>query len=109
MQPDFLETLETKMHLFVADKQPLAGGSLSCTPSLEFFRGHLDPAHTLLNEEFELPIYTYEADIHYDIFVGNPWLYDNKMAPFAHRGCLFMGDADDPATLASWVWPSYKA
>ena len=62
-----------------------------------------------LNEEFELPIYTYEADIQYDIFIGNSWLYDKKMAPFANRGCLFMGDPDDPATLASWVWPSYKA
>ena len=104
-----LETPETKMNLLVANKQPLAGGSQACTPSLNFFRENLDPAHTHLNEEFELPIYTYEADIQYNIFIGNPWLYDNEMAPFAHPGYLFMRDPDDPATLAGWVWPSYKA
>ena len=58
-----LETPETKMNLLVAKKQPLAGGSRACTPSLKFFREHLHPAHAHLNEEFELPMYTYEADI----------------------------------------------
>ena len=107
--PGLLETAETKMNLLVANKQPPAGGSRACIPSRKSFREHLDPAHTHLDEEFKLPIYTYEADIQYDIFIGNPWLYDNKMAPSAHQGCLFMSEPEYPATLASWVWTSYKA
>ena len=107
--PGLLETPETEMNLLVANKQPLAGGSQACTISLKFLREHLDSAHTHLKREFQLPINTYEVDIQYDIFVGNLWLYDNKMAPFAHQRCLFMGDPDDPETLASWVWPSYKS
>ena len=83
-----LDTPQKELRLLVANRQPLRGGDKACSVNLCFFKEHPDPALTYKDTHIDVPMYTYTADIQYDIFIGNPWLFDNLIAPFAQRGTL---------------------
>ena len=88
---------EQKVNLVVANQTPLGGGSRGCSLDLKFLRQRLD-------ERFSgtkyFSTFAYEADINFDIYVGNPFLFDHKIAPFAHRGSFFHDQGE-----VCWLWP----
>ena len=81
----------------VANKQPLKGGSRVANLSLKFHKQSLQGEDL---GSMEVPLMGYEAAIHYDIYIGNPWLFDNRIAPFAHRGNFYLDQGD-----GAWLWP----
>ena len=92
--PKLFETPHHKINLMVANKQSMKGGEQACSVDLQFYREYINRKSHHKSTHTTIPIYTYEGDIPYDLFIGNPWLFDKHVAPFAHRRCLFMGDPD---------------
>ena len=77
---------EQKVHLVVANQTPLGGGSRRCLLDLKFLRQRLDGRFSGTKY---FSTFAYEADINFDISIGNPFLFDHKIAHFTHRGNLF--------------------
>ena len=102
------ETPHHKINLMVANKQSMKGGEQACSVDLQFYREYINRKSHHNSTHTTIPIYTYEGDIQYDLFRGNPWLFDSHVGPFAHRGCLFMGDPDEHEESASWLYPQFK-
>ena len=77
---------EQKVSLVVANQTPLGGGSRRCSLDLKFLRQRLDGRFSGTKY---FSTFAYEADINFDIYIGNPFLFNHKIAPFAHRGNFF--------------------
>ena len=107
--PKLCETPHHKNNLIVANKQSMKGVEQACSVDLQFYREYSNCKSQHESTHTTIPIYTYEGDIQYDRFIGNPWFFDNHVVPFAHRGCHFIGDPDEHEESAGWLHPQFKA
>ena len=88
---------EQKVNLMGANQTLLGGGSRGCLLDLKFLRQRLDGRFSGTKYFSTL---AYEADINLDIYIENPFLFDHKIAPFAHRGNFFHDQGE-----GSWLRP----
>ena len=88
---------EQKVNLVVANQTLLGGGSRECSLDLKFLCQRFDGRFSGTKY---FSTFAYEADINFDIYIGNPLLFDHKIAPFAHRGIFFHDQGE-----GCWLWP----
>ena len=66
----------------------LAGGKTGC--KIKACLVAKDPWGNGLVEDLVVEDYFYRADIKYDLYLGQPWLLGNRIAPVGHRKCFLL-------------------
>ena len=88
------------VHLEGAGGHHVDGGKEGCEVQLRFITQQVQNWSAL--EEINFTVYCYAAPIKYHMYLGNPFLWDHRLSPMAHRGC-FLQDLEEVPN--AYVWP----